>query len=208
MKICNSCKKMLDEESFRKGRNCCKYCEKEKLKIWREKNKNHIKEYNIEYFQKNKNKIVEKRRKYLHDYRQTEKYKSHKKEYARINKEKTNEQIKERMKNDKIFKLKHQIRNLLNKCFRSKYNNTTKTEKILGCELDFFSKHLLNTFKNRYGYEWDGKDIVHIDHIIPLAIATTEEETIKLCHYTNLQLLRAKDNLKKSNKLEYSNETI
>jgi hypothetical protein len=41
----------------------------------------------------------------------------------------------------------------------------------------------------------------HIDHIIPMASATTEEEVIKLNHYTNLQPLWASENIKKSNKM-------
>ena len=49
---------------------------------------------------------------------------------------------------------------------------------------------------------YDNKEKVHIDHIIPLATAKTEEDVIKLCHYTNLQLLKAKDNLKKGAKKE------
>jgi hypothetical protein len=41
----------------------------------------------------------------------------------------------------------------------------------------------------------------HLDHIIPLATATTEEDVIRLNHYTNFQPLWADDNLKKSNKI-------
>ena len=40
------------------------------------------------------------------------------------------------------------------------------------------------TFDNHGLYGW------HIDHIIPLSTAKTEE-AIKLCHYTNLQPLWA-----------------
>ena len=62
---------------------------------------------------------------------------------------------------------------------------------------------LLSTYKNNYGYEWDKKEPVHIDHIIPLATAKTKEEVIKLNHYTNLQLLKAKDNWQKRDKLDW-----
>jgi len=40
-----------------------------------------------------------------------------------------------------------------------------------------------------------------IDHIIPLSSATTKEELIKLCHYTNLQPLWWWENLEKGNKI-------
>jgi hypothetical protein len=51
------------------------------------------------------------------------------------------------------------------------------------------------------GMSWDNKNEWHIDHIIPLSSAQTEEELYKLCHYTNLQPLWAEDNLRKSNKI-------
>jgi hypothetical protein len=47
---------------------------------------------------------------------------------------------------------------------------------------------------------WDNKHLWHIDHIIPLSSAKTEDELKQLCHYTNLQPLWAADNIKKSNK--------
>ena len=89
-------------------------------------------------------------------------------------------------------------------CFkRKKYKKNNKSEKIIGCELEFFINYLLNTFKSNYGYDWNGIEKVSIDHIIPLSIAKNEEDVIKLCHYTNLQLLKTQDNLKKSNKLNW-----
>ena len=48
---------------------------------------------------------------------------------------------------------------------------------------------------------WDNHGEWHIDHIIPLASATTKEEIKKLCHYTNLQPLLAEENLSKGDKI-------
>ena len=58
------------------------------------------------------------------------------------------------------------------------------------------------TYLIRYGEEWDGVTPVHIDHIVPLSTAYTEEEVYRLNRYSNLQLLRAEDNLAKSDSTE------
>ena len=108
------------------------------------------------------------------------------------------------MKEDYIYKFKSQIRRMINNSFRRNgHTKNEKTEKIIGCTIDYFIEYLLQTYRANYGYEWDNKEKIDIDHIIPLATANTEQEVYKLCHYTNLQLLRANDNLKKSNKLDW-----
>ena len=56
---------------------------------------------------------------------------------------------------------------------------------------------------NNYGYEWDGIEKIHIDHIIPLDTAKIENDIIRLNHYTNLQLLKPLDNWQKKNKLNW-----
>lgn len=70
-----------------------------------------------------------------------------------------------------------------------------KTEEILGCTFEYFKLYLESkfedwmTWENRgkyngeLNYGWD------IDHIIPLDSAETEEDILKLNHYTNLQPL-------------------
>jgi hypothetical protein len=57
----------------------------------------------------------------------------------------------------------------------------------------------MQTAINNYSY-YDENFNYHIDHIKPLKLAKTEEEVYILNHYTNLQLLTPKDNLKKSDK--------
>jgi hypothetical protein len=84
-----------------------------------------------------------------------------------------------------------------------KYKNVTKknkTSEIVGCSLETLKLHIENQFTDGMSWELMGKHI-HIDHIIPLSSAKTEQEILKLCHYTNLQPLWAKDNLKKHNKI-------
>jgi hypothetical protein len=75
-----------------------------------------------------------------------------------------------------------------------------KTFEVIGCTPKELKEHLENQFTD--GMSWDkmGKEI-HIDHIIPLSSAKTEEEIYKLCHYKNLQPLWAIDNMKKGDKI-------
>ena len=194
---------------------------KEMNKKWRENNKDYIKAKYSEYRQNNREKLNEYSKKYYEnnkavwkeyyaEYNQVnaEKIKTQQKEWRDSHKEYRNEYAKEynktRKETDEIFYFKVRVRDLIIKSFKRKklYKKET-TESILGCNLDFFHDYLLKTFESNYGYKWDGIEDVHIDHIIPLATATTEEEIIKLCHYTNLQLLKAKDNLEKNDNLDW-----
>jgi hypothetical protein len=77
----------------------------------------------------------------------------------------------------------------------SRWNKNGTTVKLLGISYEKAKQHLERQFTK--GMTWDNYGEWHIDHIYPLAKATTEEELIRLCHYTNLQPLWALDNLKK-----------
>lgn len=175
-------------------KNWCKECEKKRTNKFYNEYKEVILEKQHKHYKENRKIMLQR-----------------KKEYADSNKEKLREYhtkyVHNRRKNDDIFRLKSQIRHLINQSFRRKGKQKRgKAEEIVGCDFETLYNYLLETYKQNYGIEWNGVDEVHIDHIIPLSTVETEEEIIKLCHYTNLQLLKAKDNLSKNDKLNWKLE--
>lgn len=72
---------------------------------------------------------------------------------------------------------------------------TQRAVEILGCSYAELARHLEEKFKP--GMTWENRGEWHIDHIVPLASAKTEEDLLRLCHYTNLQPLWAFENLSK-----------
>lgn len=116
----------------------------------------------------------------------------------------TTESIKrrnERIKVDAVFKASIRIRNLIRTSLKSNgYTKRSRTYEIIGCDYDTLWEHLKQSWLDNYGQEWNGEPY-HIDHIIPLATAKTEQDIINLCHYTNLQLLTPFDNMSKHDKL-------
>ena len=165
-----------------------------------EKRKKYLKKQNKKYYEANKKDIIKK---------STERNKKRDrsiadKKYYKNNKQKIidyqNKYRKERIKKDSKFKLKITIRSIIRKSLKSKgYSKKSKTFDILGCDYDNFINHMLSQFKEGMTLENHGE--WHIDHIIPLAEAKTEEEVFKLNHYTNLQPLWSEENLKKGSKI-------
>lgn len=189
------------------------YYEKNAKKIGEyqiEYRKNHseeIAEYNKKYRKENKEILKEKQRIYNQEH--IEQRREHDRKYRKNNVDKLRiyreSYRKQKIESDPLFKLTVNIRHLISNSLRKQgYTKKTRTYKILGCDYDEFNQYLLQTYKNNYGEDWDGKEDIHIDHIIPLASAKSEEDVIRLCHYTNLQLLKAKDNLNKKDKLDWN----
>lgn len=107
----------------------------------------------------------------------------------------------ERLKVDILFKLQRNMRARLNKALQGNYK-TSSAVKDLGCSIEELKQHLESKFQSGMTWENYGKNGWHIDHIKPLASATSEEEMLKLCHYMNLQPLWAQENLSKGKKYE------
>ena len=211
--ICKECRKLESRKYYEKHKD---HIIKTR-QIYYENNKDLIAEQHKKYYTQNREEILKKRKKYRIDNaekisaskkitysKKPEHYKESKRIWKNKNRVKLNDQQKERLSNDPVFKLKHYIRcNIYDSFVRKKYKKYEKTEKIIGCSLDFLCNYLRETYYKNYGVEYDGTQNVHIDHIVPLSTAKTEKDVYRLCHYTNLQLLNAKDNLRKSDKLDF-----
>ena len=98
-----------------------------------------------------------------------------------------------------LYRIGKMVRSRIYNYVNKNNNKTYKTFDIVGCSPEFVKEHLEKQFIE--GMTWENQGKWHIDHIIPLSSAKTEEEVYKLCHYTNLQPLWAEDNLRKSNKI-------
>ena len=193
----------------------CKLCFNLKNATYKNKNLEKIKEKAQERFQRNKKTILEKKQNWRknnpEEYKkQTKKYYESTKENQSIkkkiwienNREKYNSYWTNRKKEDTGFKLLSGMRSRLSSYL--KLHNITKKNKtfdIVGCSPQFLKEYLQNQFTKEMSWDNHGLFGWHIDHIIPLSSAKTEEELYKLCHYTNLQPLWVEDNLKKSNKI-------
>jgi hypothetical protein len=216
-KICNKCGKEKEICQFGihnstrdKLRKTCKECRKIEGLIYREQNSEIRKltvrnwysknpGYNKNYYFNNIESINKQNKDWYENNK--EKHRENNKKWVEKNIEKVREYhnnlIKSQRKTDPLKKLIFNVRNRITSVLKNK----TKTSfEIVGCTPEFLKEHLEKQFTE--GMSWDlmGKHI-HIDHIIPLSSAKTEEEIYNLCHYTNLQPLWAEDNLKKSNKI-------
>lgn len=107
---------------------------------------------------------------------------------------------KNQLKVDPLAKLRKNLRvRLYTALTRNQWVKKGKLKDYLGCSIEDLKKHLESKFWPNM--TWDNYGDWHIDHIVPLASAIDEQGILKLCHYTNLQPLWAKDNLSKGDTL-------
>ena len=152
-----------------------------------------------DHFDENRAKRLEYGKRYLE--MNADKIHKYNKLYREKNRSERAQKMRERRHTDPFFKLQEQARSAIISSFKRKgTKKNTKSAIITGMSSSELTEYLLKTYEQRYGKEWDGKEKVHIDHIIPLATAKTEEDIHALCHYSNLQLLAAQDNLQKGAK--------
>jgi hypothetical protein len=209
--ICKSCDKLKSKEWKEKNREKYLLSQKNTYKSNKEKRLKKSKDYYIE----NRDDIIRRNKDYYHT--NIDKYKITKKEWREKNKEKISKKLKEYGKNnrkliseneknrrnsDPLFKTIRNVRNRINQFLKSKkHKKNSQSFDLVGCFPQFLKIHIENQFTEGMSWELMGK-YIHIDHKIPLSSGKNENEIKKLCHYSNLQPLWAKDNLIKSNKLK------
>jgi hypothetical protein len=190
--VCEFNKKSISNKGVQYYKSRCKLCQNEdekikrdknpeKYKLWYDKTREERNKWRSEYYKKNKEIILNRNKNYI--------------ESTRINRRK-------KYSEDKLFKIRHILSSRMRDLLKIKSFHKQQTfNKVLGCTVEFLKEYLEQQFIN--GMSWDNHGLYgwHIDHIIPLSSATTEEDIYKLCHYTNLQPLWAEDNLSKSNKI-------
>jgi hypothetical protein len=169
---------------------------KEKRKAYMKK---YLASYSKKYYLENKDRILESCREYYNNNK--EEIRKQQNEYAKIyrkkNKDKLNAYSKNRRQNDPIYKIRNILRTRIYYFLKSKkFVKSKSTEEIIGCDYECFKKHIESLFKENMN--WDNHGEWHIDHIIPLSSANSDNDIIKLCNYKNLQPLWANENLKKN----------
>jgi hypothetical protein len=115
-------------------------------------------------------------------------------------------------KENKKYKLQKRDKESLNTLLKlgviKKITKKNKTFEYVGCTPSELKSHLEKQFHNNpetnepmtwMNWTLDGW---HIDHRDPLDLAKNEEDAKRLCHYTNLQTMWAKENLKKGSKIK------
>ena len=208
--------KKYNEENKEKVRESSReyYTEnKEKIenyqKEYRENNKEKTKEYNKNYQEENKEELLIKRKEYLeknkekkkiyfHEYNKNnfEKRQKRRVERKEIIKEYNYNYKKNRYQNDELFRISCDIRRSISSSIRRRgYKKNSRTYEILGCTFMEFKLYIESKFETWMNWENRGKYNGEIeygwdfDHIIPISTAESEEDIIRLNHYTNFQPL-------------------
>lgn len=104
--------------------------------------------------------------------------------------------VKQRCASDPAYALRSRLRKRIKKALDARgLRKRVGTTSIVGCSWDELRGHIEAQFSP--GMRWDNRGQWHVDHIVPMALATTEQDVIDLNHYSNLRPLWGEDNLRK-----------
>lgn len=125
-------------------------------------------------------------------------YIGNEKEYMKLYNKKfrkrINEQNRRRFERNPLLRIKDNIRKAINTSIRkcAYQSRVFNLNQIIGCSCEALLYYISTKFKR--GMSWGNYGEWHIDHIMPLFAAETEQEIYSLCKYTNLQPLWSHEN--------------
>lgn len=174
-------------------------------KVYREKNKEKIRERqkiaHKKHYEANKEKIQAAHK--VYNELNKDKIKKRTQEYYKINRRKIldrNESYHQnKLKSNTQYRLAYILRCRLRTALNKKYK-AGHAVKDLGCSITELKIYLESKFQTGMSWENHSQTGWHIDHIKPLSHfdLSDRDQFLQACHYTNLQPLWAKDNLTKS----------
>jgi len=192
----------------------CKGCQKELIKnrdykLIYANNKEKMKESHENWRKVNQEKVNEYwRKRYKNEEQLRVQKQNYRKENIEVIRVYRRKYFKERKENDVSFKISCLLRSRVNAAIkRSKNFKFGKMKTLLGCSLKELKRHLQKTaLINGYNdfdiNKYNSSDY-HIDHIVPCISfdLSKEDEQRKCFHWSNLQILRAEDNLIKGGRI-------
>jgi hypothetical protein len=192
-------------EKNRKWREANREKNAERVRKWQKANPKKVSEGNRKYREANAVRLAEQKRKYYAA--NCEKINKKNREYRAANLELVRSQSRTKSrtqhakkKSDPIYQMARRVRGRMRMALRERgFCKESKTAKTIGCSWKQFAKHIESQFAD--GMSWDNRSEWHLDHVVPLACATTIEGLEKLSHYTNIRPLWADENLRKSDNL-------
>lgn len=163
-------------------------------------NKERIAVRNKNYYLKNKEKVAEQSKKYRSEHRAQ--LAIQKKDYNLKHKKQMALHSKNRKKIDIQYRITTNLRSRIWKAIKINLKSGSAV-RDLGCTIPELKFYLEGQFQD--GMTWANWSMEgwHIDHKIPLTFfdLTNRAQFLQAAHYTNLQPMWAKDNIKKSNKI-------
>ena len=195
-KQCNVCKETKDISDFHKktastdGYNgLCKVCAIARAKVQAKKHEARVKAYRDVY---EKTKRKQSRAAYVAA--NTETIRAKARNY-----------LAKRLATDASYRTRVRLRARFQKAKKKIVGESKRTMQYVGCSVPQVREWLSSQFDQ--GMSWNNFGEWQIDHVLPVSLFDlAQKDACRVCfHWTNLQPLWKKDNLKKSNKLCLSN---
>lgn len=213
LKKCNKCSEEKPLNLFSKDKHkgdglctVCKDCRKSYRKLYYAERAEDAKKASKQWYTENTEQALQSRKYYREKNLFHLKAKRKQKYWqdTQSAKEYNKDYMRERAQKDPVFRLQARCRKRLWAALREGgYTKKSRSFDMIGCSLDYLVAYLEAQFHD--GMTWENYGQWHVDHIVPLASAKSEDEVISLFHYSNLQPLWAADNIAKGARLVTSN---